>query len=115
MSRDRGDPIGRRLDLNVATAGDASTRLRQHRHGCSPLRPGHRPIPTARLPQGALGDLALALDPLAQGRYTLAGGNPVSFMDWDGHIVLMGTCEAADELLIIGLELVLSTYPAPSI
>jgi RHS repeat-associated protein len=64
---------------------------------------------------GALGDLALALDPLPQGRYTLAGANPVSFMDWDGHIVLMGTCEAADELLITGQELALSTNQAPSI
>jgi hypothetical protein len=36
-------------------------------------------------------------------------------MDWDGHIVLMGTCEAADELLIIVLELALSTNAAPSI
>jgi RHS repeat-associated protein len=35
--------------------------------------------------QGALKDLGLALDPLTQNRYSLAGGNPVSFVEYDGH------------------------------
>jgi RHS repeat-associated protein len=35
--------------------------------------------------QGALRDLGLALDPLTQNRYSLAGGNPVSFVEYDGH------------------------------
>jgi RHS repeat-associated protein len=34
---------------------------------------------------GALGDLGLSLDPLTQGRYNYAGGNPISFVEWDGH------------------------------
>ncbi len=33
----------------------------------------------------ALGDLGLSTDPLTQNRYALAGGNPVSFMEIDGH------------------------------
>ena len=33
----------------------------------------------------ALGDLSLTFDPLTQNRYALAGGNPVSFIEWDGH------------------------------
>ncbi|CAA9486847.1 MAG: hypothetical protein AVDCRST_MAG85-999 [uncultured Solirubrobacteraceae bacterium] len=33
----------------------------------------------------ALGDLGLSTDPLTQNRYALAGGNPVSFMETDGH------------------------------
>ena len=37
---------------------------------------------------GALGDLGLSLDPLTQNRYSLAGGNPVSFMETDGHMVI---------------------------
>jgi RHS repeat-associated protein len=36
--------------------------------------------------EGALGDLGLAADPLTQNRYALAGGNPVSYVEWDGHI-----------------------------
>ena len=36
---------------------------------------------------GALADLGLALDPLTQNRYALAGGNPISFVEWDGHVV----------------------------
>ena len=37
---------------------------------------------------GALADLGLALDPLTQNRYALAGGNPISYVEWDGHIPL---------------------------
>ncbi len=35
---------------------------------------------------GALGDLSLTSDALTQNRYALAGGNPVSFVEWDGHL-----------------------------
>lgn len=35
---------------------------------------------------GALADLALATDPLTQNRYGLAGGNPISFVEIDGHL-----------------------------
>ena len=38
---------------------------------------------------GATADLGLALDPLTQNRYALASGNPISFMEWDGHIFLV--------------------------
>ncbi len=37
---------------------------------------------------GATADLGLALDPLTQNRYALASGNPISFVEWDGHLVL---------------------------
>jgi RHS repeat-associated protein len=37
---------------------------------------------------GALGDLGLATDPLTQNRYALAGGNPISFMELDGHMAV---------------------------
>jgi hypothetical protein len=37
---------------------------------------------------GALGDLGLSLDPLTQNPYCLAGGNPISFMETDGHMVI---------------------------
>lgn len=36
---------------------------------------------------GALNDLALSSDPLTQNRYSLAGGNPVRFVEVDGHWV----------------------------
>ncbi|MGH2656656.1 MAG: RHS repeat-associated core domain-containing protein [Actinomycetota bacterium] len=38
----------------------------------------------------ALGDLSLTLDPLTQNRFSLAGGNPVSFVEWDGHRLARG-------------------------
>jgi RHS repeat-associated protein len=38
---------------------------------------------------GALSDLGLALDPLTQNRYALASGNPISFVEWDGHRMLV--------------------------
>ncbi len=34
---------------------------------------------------GALADLGLSLDPLTQNRYALAGGNPISYVEVDGH------------------------------
>jgi RHS repeat-associated protein len=38
--------------------------------------------------EGALSDLGLALDPLTQNRYALAGGNPISNVEIDGHMLL---------------------------
>jgi YD repeat-containing protein len=38
--------------------------------------------------EGALGDLGLTTDPLTQNRYALAGGNPLSFVEFDGHMAL---------------------------
>ena len=36
---------------------------------------------------GALSNLSLSVDPITQNRYGLAGGNPISFSEWDGHWV----------------------------
>jgi RHS repeat-associated protein len=36
---------------------------------------------------GALADLRLGTDPLTGNRYGLAGGNPLSYIEWDGHVV----------------------------
>jgi hypothetical protein len=36
----------------------------------------------------ALGDLGLALDPLTQNTYALAGGNPISYLEYDGHMLI---------------------------
>ncbi|HVF20812.1 MAG TPA: RHS repeat-associated core domain-containing protein [Mycobacteriales bacterium] len=41
---------------------------------------------------GALADLSLSSDPLTGNRYALAGGNPVGFMEWDGHIAFRNGC-----------------------
>ena len=37
--------------------------------------------------QGALANLGLSLDPLSGNRYSLAAGNPVSYVEVDGHAV----------------------------
>ncbi|TME54492.1 MAG: hypothetical protein E6I60_07750 [Chloroflexi bacterium] len=37
---------------------------------------------------GALSDLALGTDPISQNRFAMAGGNPLSFIEWDGHVVV---------------------------
>lgn len=34
---------------------------------------------------GALANLSLSTDPLTDNRYALAGANPISFEDWNGH------------------------------
>ena len=43
---------------------------------------------TPDLYHGALADLALGTDPLSQNRYSLAGGNPLSFIESDGHMAV---------------------------
>ena len=35
---------------------------------------------------GALSDVGLTLDPLTQNRYALAGGNPISYIETEGHM-----------------------------
>jgi len=37
---------------------------------------------------GSLANLSLSIDPLTDNRYDLAGGNPISFAEWDGHMAL---------------------------
>jgi RHS repeat-associated protein len=49
----------------------------------------------ADLLEGALGDLGLAADPLTGNRYALAGGNPVSYVEWDGHMIIDGAGAAS--------------------
>ncbi|MEH1054735.1 DNRLRE domain-containing protein [Micromonospora sp. CPCC 206171] len=48
----------------------------------------------------SLSDLGLALDPLTQNRYALAGGNPISFVEFDGHLALLD--EIGDAIKEIG-------------
>jgi RHS repeat-associated protein len=45
---------------------------------------------------GALSNLSLSLDPITQNRYGLAGGNPISFKEWDGHVALTDGGGGAD-------------------
>jgi RHS repeat-associated protein len=45
--------------------------------------------------EDALGDLELSQDPLTANRYSLAGGNPVSFIETDGHIPAFDSPTAA--------------------
>ncbi|HZO70338.1 MAG TPA: Ig-like domain-containing protein [Kribbellaceae bacterium] len=75
----------KRLDSGSATAtkSAASMDLGARRYG----------IDTGRFLQedmytSALGDLGLTLDPLSGNRYSLAGGNPVSFVEYDGHMLI---------------------------
>ncbi|MFN2525439.1 MAG: DNRLRE domain-containing protein [Actinomycetota bacterium] len=46
--------------------------------------------------RGALSDLSLTTDPLTANRFGLAGGNPISYAEWDGHrVVADGTGSAS--------------------
>jgi len=74
-----------RLDSGSATATKPATSVDMgaRRYG----------VDTGRFLQqdmfaNALGDLALTLDPLTQNSYSLAGGNPVSFVEIDGHMLM---------------------------
>ncbi|MEV4315002.1 DNRLRE domain-containing protein [Actinocrispum sp. NPDC049592] len=79
---------GRRMDSgSVASsttppvpAGSASYDMGARRYG-----PNVGQFQQRDAYRNALADLGLALDPLTQNRYSLAGGNPVSFVEYDGH------------------------------
>jgi RHS repeat-associated protein len=56
---------------------------------------------------GAVDDLNLSIDPLTQNRYALAGGNPISFVEWDGHMPVNadgGTNRSAVRNMSSGME-----------
>jgi RHS repeat-associated protein len=48
---------------------------------------------------GALSDLALSSDPLTANRYGLAGGNPLSFIEWDGHMAVEASANVGGGLI----------------
>ncbi len=60
---------------------------------------------------GALSDLGLALDPLTQNRYGLAGGNPISYVEGDGHIPTPDNPVSANPTLNVQLN----AAPSPSV
>jgi RHS repeat-associated protein len=75
----------KRLDSGSATSAKpaSSVDMGSRRYG----------VDTGRFLQqdvyaNALGDLGVTLDPLSQNTYSLAGGNPVSFVEVDGHMVI---------------------------
>jgi RHS repeat-associated protein len=77
---------GKRLDSGLATGSGspAGYDMGARRYG---------PDTTRFLQQdmfyGALANLGLALDPLTQNPYALGGGNPISYIEWDGHMPLL--------------------------
>jgi RHS repeat-associated protein len=70
---------------------------------------------------GALDDLALGMDPWNTNRYAFAGGNPISFVELDGHLAAPasdgggGTCdsECQDSLPDYDAETGEVSYPEP--
>ena len=64
----RQDSLSKSYDMGARRYHDASGRFLQQ-----------------DLYLGALADLTLTLDPLTGNRYALAGGNPVGYVEFDGH------------------------------
>ncbi|MGW1795484.1 golvesin C-terminal-like domain-containing protein [Streptomyces sp. NPDC001984] len=53
---------------------------------------------------GALGDMSLATDPFTGNRYAFAGGNPISFVELDGHLFGMSLSDLGHAALdVVGL------------
>jgi RHS repeat-associated protein len=75
---------GKRLDSGLATSAGSAAGYDM---GARRYGPDTGRFLQQDLFHAALGDLGLALDPLTQNRYALAGGNPVSYVEWDGHAV----------------------------
>lgn len=69
---------GKRLDSGSGSLDTGSRRF----------NPGSTRFLQQDLFRSSLSDLALGVDPITQNRYSLAAGNPTSFIEWDGHRVL---------------------------
>jgi RHS repeat-associated protein len=53
---------------------------------------------------GALGDMGLATDPFTNNRYAFAGGNPISFVELDGHLFGMSWSDIGHAALdVVGM------------
>jgi RHS repeat-associated protein len=70
-----------RYTAKRADSGSATLDTGVRRFG-----PGAGQFLTPDFFNGSLADLSLSIDPLTQNRYDLAGGNPISFGEWDGHL-----------------------------
>jgi RHS repeat-associated protein len=73
---------GHRIDSGTATSPTAAAGLDM---GARRYGPDTGRYLQADLYHGALANLGLATDPLTQNRYALAGANPISFVEADGH------------------------------
>jgi RHS repeat-associated protein len=85
---------GKRIDTGTASTASTATTASPIPNGSGGYDMGARrygPDTGSFLQQdmyhGALANLGLALDPLTQNRYALAGGNPISYIETDGHMV----------------------------
>jgi RHS repeat-associated protein len=80
---------GRRIDSGTASSGGAASPLPNGSGGYDMGARRYGPDIAGFLQQdmyhGALANLGLSLDPLTQNRYALAGGNPISYIETDGH------------------------------
>ena len=76
---------GKRLDSGTAGTDSNATSMNMgaRRYGLDTGR-----FMQEDMFQSSLGDLGLSTDPLTQNRYALAGGNPVSNIEIDGHMAL---------------------------
>lgn len=76
---------GRRLDSGLATS---ATSPAGYDMGARRYGPDTGSFLQADIYYDALADLGLSTDPLTQNRYALAGGNPISYVETDGHIAI---------------------------
>ena len=82
---------GKRLDPGTTSTGTTPSPVPNGSGGYDMGARRYGPDTTRFLQQdmyaGALADLGLTLDPLTQNRYALAAGNPISYIETDGHML----------------------------
>ncbi|MFE7571400.1 DNRLRE domain-containing protein [Streptomyces sp. NPDC057539] len=61
--------------------------------GFRDYNPGLNRFTTRDMYNGALADMSLGADPFTGNRYAFTGGNPSSFIEYDGHIFGCGVCD----------------------
>jgi RHS repeat-associated protein len=76
---------GRRMDSGTANSAGAQAGYDM---GARRFGPDTTRFLQADAYASAIGDLGLGMDPLTQNRYALAGGNPVSYVEVDGHMLV---------------------------
>ncbi|WP_161557929.1 hypothetical protein [Micromonospora sicca] len=83
---------GKRIDTGTTSTGTTPSPVPNGSGGYDMGARRYGPDTASFLQQdmfhGSLANLGLALDPLTQTRYAMAGGNPISYIETDGHLFI---------------------------
>lgn len=80
--------------------------------GFRDYNPGLNRFTTRDMYNGALADMGLGSDPFTGNRYAFTGGNPVNFVEMDGHLAILAALVALPIIAVVAVALVAAVIVA---